>query len=135
MVWVRRTARSQPPRSLQLTLFAALAVIECASASARDVPAVIVQPTEQSRQALQHAVGQALNREFVQLSDAALTQESRLIIAPARVRDAQGQVIYAREPHTLEHFHLVKSWWRCILIRESTQKRYKLAHTKCLPKT
>jgi hypothetical protein len=130
-----RASRFLSPRVLLLQWLAVYDAIGNASVYARDVPAIIVQPTAQSRQALQETVGQALNRESVRLSGDALTLESKLIIEPAHVRDAQGQMIYAREPHTLEHFHLVKSWWRCILIRESTQKRYKLAHTKCQPKT
>jgi hypothetical protein len=105
-----------------------------ANASARDVPAIVVQPTDQSRAALQQAVSQALRRESVLLSPDALTQDSALIIEPVRTRDPQGQMIYDRNARAIEHFHLVRSGWRCILIREATQARYQLAHTHCKAK-
>jgi hypothetical protein len=104
------------------------------NAAARDVPALIVQPTDQSRAALQQVVSQALKRESVLLSSDALTQDNTLTIEPTRARDPQGQFIYDRDVRAIEHFQLVKSWWRCILIREATQTRYKLADTKCKAK-
>jgi hypothetical protein len=105
-----------------------------ANALARDVPALIVQPTDRSRAALQQVVSQALKRESVLLSSDALTHDSTLTIEPVRVRDPQGQMIYDRDVRAIEHFQLVRSWWRCILIRETTQERYKLADTKCKAK-
>jgi hypothetical protein len=110
------------------------AMLSCSTALARDVPAVIVQPTDQSRLVLQQVVSGALKRESVLLAGDALTQSSTLTIEPARVRDGQGQVIYDREVRTLERFYLVRSWWRCILIRENTGERFKLAHTQCVAK-
>jgi hypothetical protein len=109
-------------------------MLSCSTALARDVPAVIVQPTDQSRLVLQQVVSGALKRESVLLAGDALTQSSTLTIEPARVRDGQGQVIYDREVRTLERFYLVRSWWRCILIRENTGERFKLAHTQCVAK-
>ena len=128
-----QSARSTS-RLLSLVILIGGGIIGFENASARDVAAVIVQPTDQSRAALQQVVSMALKRESVLLSSDALTQDSTLTIEPARVRDPNGQVIYDRDPRSVEHFHLVKSWWRCLLIRESTQERYKLAHTKCKAK-
>jgi len=125
----------RPRHSLQVIALSVfiVATFVAPQVLARDVRAVIVQPTDQSRAALQKTVSKALQRESVLLSSDALTQDSTLTIEPVRVRDPQGNAIYDQSVR-VEHFHLVRSWWRCILIHERTGERFKLSHTKCVAK-
>jgi hypothetical protein len=128
----------RPTRQLQIAV--ALCVITACTTNpaANDVPAVIVRSDAQSRADLQSAVSQALNRPSVTLADDALTQDSSLIMEPVRMRDpqegiAQGRA-QGREARMPEHFRLVESGHRCVLIHERTGRRIELANTKCAAK-
>src|SRR5512144_2563069 len=97
--------------------------MSCASAAPRapaddGVPAVIVDPTPESRAALQQAVTDALHGLDVLLAPDALTRESVLLLEP---RHMEG-----RETRTGEKFRLVKSGAQCVLIHERTGQRFVL---------
>jgi hypothetical protein len=97
-----------------------------------DVPALIVNPTPESRAALSQAVSSALNRRSVTLADDALTRESTLVIERAVRRDASGLRVQGREPGLPERFRLVKSGGSCVLVHERTGQRFPLGHTRCI---
>lgn len=101
----------------------------CASAGPRPdslegaVPAVIADPTPQSRAALLQAVTDALGQEPL-LADDALTRESTLLIER---RNLDG-----RERGTPERFVLLKVRDRCVLLHERTGQRSPLVETRCV---
>ena len=101
--------------------------------SDKEVPAVIVAPTAQSRDDLRQALASAFNGAPVTLADDALTHESLLIIERAQARDASGVPLSGRELGRPEQFRLVKSGTRCILIQVSSGKRWTLVNTQCAP--
>lgn len=133
-------ARQRLRATAQVRIAIALCVITACSTTpaASDVPAVIVRADTQSRAKLQSAVGQALNRSLVILAYDALTQDSSLTIEPLRSRGALGGVAQGRaqgrETRMPEHFRLVKSGHRCVLIHERTGQRMELANTQCAEK-
>ena len=115
-----------------LSTLASCAVVACATpSSVPEQAAVIVQPSAQSRAALQSAVSQALHRDSVRLADDALTSDSILLIEPVRLRDAAGLPLQGRETRAPEKFRLVKSGRSCILIHERTNERQELLQTQC----
>ena len=115
-----------------LATLASCVLIACSTPSpAREQAAVIVQPSAQSRAALQSAVSKALHRNTVALADDALTTDSILLIEPIRPRDAMGLLLQGRETRAPEQFRLVKSGRYCILIHERTDERQELAQTQC----
>ena len=115
-----------------LSTLASCALAACAtSSSPREQAAVIVQPSAQSRAALQSAVTEALHRDAVALADDALTTDSVLLIGPVRPRDAAGLPLQGRETRAPEKFWLVKNGRYCILIHERTNKRQLLVQTQC----
>ena len=124
----------------QLQIAIALCAITACTTNpaAKDVPAVIVRPDAQSRAELQSAVSKALDRTSVPLADDALTQGSSLIIEPLRLRDAQRSLAQGRaqgrETRMPEHFRLVESGHRCVLIHDRTGQRMELANTQCAAK-
>ena len=120
----------------QLTIAIALCAITACTTTpaASDVPAVIVGSDAQSRADLQSAVSKALHRTSVTLADDALTHDSSLTIEPVRLRDPQGNIAQGRETRMPEHFRLVESGHRCVLIHERTGQRMELANTKCAAK-
>jgi hypothetical protein len=110
-------------RLLAAALLAACASPGAGRATADDAPALIVDPTPQSRAALVQALGDALGVQ-VMLADDALTSESKLEIERTH---REG-----REMGTPEQFVLVRSGGKCVLIHQRTQKRYPLADTECV---
>ena len=103
-------------------------------AAPRDAPAVIVDPTAESRAALARAVGAALNGAQVSLADDALTGRSTLAIERVRRRDASGLPLNGRELGRPELFRLVKSGAECVLVHERSGRRFALADTACAPR-
>ena len=107
----------------------------CATSSSRDVPAVIVNPTPQSRAELSLAVQRALHSDPVLLADDALTQSSLLPIDRMPRRDSHGRLLngleIGRKP---EVFRLVQSGSSCVLIHDDVDHlRQPLTATRCQP--
>ena len=112
-----------------------LALASCQTRSARgDVPALLTNPTAQSRAELVRVVSSALNGAPLTLADDALTRDSALIIERARPRDAEGMPLTGRDMGRPEHFRLVKNGSRCVLVQERTGRRWTLASATCSPK-
>jgi hypothetical protein len=104
----------------------------CASLAQQDVPARLDAPSAAARVELLEAVRSALNTSTVTLAGDALTQESTLTIARVPLRDAAGRRVTGRDYETPEHFRLVKSGSRCVLIHVGTQTRYELTEARCV---
>ena len=98
-----------------------------------DLPAVIVDPTTESREDLRQAVASTLNGAPVTLADDALTHDSTLLIERNQARDANGVPLSGRELGRPEKFQLVKNGKDCVLIHEASGKRWILKHTTCSP--
>src|SRR6185312_3623830 len=108
----------------------------CATSTSRDVPALIVNPTPQSRTELSLAVQRALHSGSpIPLSDDALTQSSLLPIDRIPRRDSHGRLLngleIGRKP---EVFRLVKNGGSCVLIHDDVDHlRQPLTATRCQP--
>jgi hypothetical protein len=102
----------------------------CAHA-AHDVPALITNPTAESRAELLRLVSRALNGASLTIADDALTRDSTLIIERARVRDASGVPLTGRDTGRPERFRLVKNGTRCVLVHEGSGRRWALSSTAC----
>ena len=114
-----------------LALFALCA---CKTTSAQhDVPALVTDPTPESRAEMAQVVSQALNGAPVTLSDDALTQTSELIIERNEPRDSQGRPVSGRDLGKPDHFQLVISDSQCVLIHQANKKRYSLTEGTCVP--
>jgi len=109
----------------------ALCLSVCATVSGRDVPAVLTNPTAESRAALARAVSGALHGAPVTIADDALTRDSTLIIERARPRTPDGVPLSGRETGRPERFRLVKDGSRCVLVHERTGKRWTLKAATC----
>jgi hypothetical protein len=127
------TTRSRSTSAAVVAATLALAACHPRSA-ARDVPAVISNPTEQSRAELLRVVRRALNGAAVTIANDALTGDSTLIIERTPRRDAQGLPLDGRETGRPERFLLVKNGSRCVLVHERTSRRWTLASTTCSPR-
>ena len=94
-------------------------------------PAIIVDPNDASRAALQAAVNSALNTD-VTLADSALTDTSLLIIERQIPRTMDGAPAGGRTMESPFQFHLVTDGTNCILIDGRNESRYVLADTRCV---
>jgi hypothetical protein len=111
-----------------------LALASCHARAPREVPALVAKASPESRAELQRVVSDALGGAPVTLADDALVRESTLIVERARPRDAEGRPFGGREREKPEHFRLVKSGESCLLVQESTGRRFPLAAVACSPK-
>ena len=107
-------------------------VTACASAPlAQDQPAAIVSPSPESRAELLRVVREALHEAPLTLADDALTRESTLIVERARPRGPDGTPLQGRDRERPEHFRLVVSGARCILVHEGSGRRTLLSSAHC----
>lgn len=88
-----------------------------------DEPARVTNPTAESRAELQQAISEALGVRQVTITDNALVNDSRLIIEP--------KYLTGRDFGRPEHFLLVLSGSRCVLVHQETQARTPLTETTC----
>lgn len=111
-----------------------LLMAACAMSQAQpDTPAVITQPSAASRAELLAAVGALLEVGNVTLADDALTRSSALIIERVRSRDASGRQLSGRDFDRPQHFQLLRSGGRCVLLHQESGKRTELRETACEP--
>jgi hypothetical protein len=104
-----------------------------ACATGRDLPAVLTQPTAESRAELVRTLSDALHGAPVTLADDALTRDGTLIIERIPPRTADGTPLSGRETGRPEHFRLMKNGSRCVLVHERTGKRWTLKAATCSP--
>ena len=118
---------------LALLAAAAMAPLACGTPPARaDVPAIIAEPSAESRAELLRVVAEAVNGAPVTLADDALTRESTLIVERREPRDAQGRPLSGRLLDMPLRFHLVLRDGKCVLIRESDAQSWPLGDTRCV---
>ncbi len=89
----------------------------------QDVPARIIDPTPESRTELLHVVSSTLGGRTVTIADDALTKDSMLIIEPKNLT--------GRDFGKPDHFRLVISNSRCVLVHEESDARLELTETGC----
>jgi hypothetical protein len=93
-------------------------------------PAVISNPTDASRAALQSAVNEAMHTEVL-LAEDALTDSSLLIIERRKTQSIDGMPADGRTMDMPIQFRLVTNGVDCILVDQRNQARYVLADTSC----
>jgi hypothetical protein len=99
-----------------------------------DVPAVLTDPTGRTREELASVVSRAMNGAPVTIADSALTSDDVLIVERTERRDSQGLNLNGRELGRPDHFRLVKSGARCVLVHERTGRRWTLKSATCTPR-
>jgi hypothetical protein len=123
-------------RRIALAIFAALGLQSlpaCAVlAHSPGTPAVIVDPTTESRQELARVIHEALGDVPVTLGDDALTGSSLLTLEHALRRDPEGRLLNGRELGRPETFELFKRGSRCVLVQSSTGREWTLHHVTCV---
>lgn len=111
----------------------AMGLWACQTANLEPIPAVIVDPTAEGREALENAVSEALDGVRVTLAPDALTLSSHLILDrqwPISRDALQGEGRRLARP---EHFQLIIQGGACILVHRESGERHMLADTRCRP--
>lgn len=98
-----------------------------------DEPAVIVNPTAESRAELQRVVSDMLFGAEVMLADDALTQSSTLTIERQRIRSLDSPPLSGRDLGEPERFRLLTTGTECVLVHAPDKARYELVETDCVP--
>ncbi len=94
-------------------------------------PALIVEPTEASRAALQATINGLLDTEVV-LSGEALTDTSFLFIERRVPQSIDGSPAKGRNMDLPYRFTLLTNGTDCVLVDERDDSRHLLANTKCV---
>ncbi len=101
-----------------------LSLAACKTGTVRaDMPAYIVNPTPASRTELLQVVSSTLGGRTVTIADDALTKDSMLIIEPKNLT--------GRDFGKPDHFLLVLSNSRCVLVHQESDARSELMETSC----
>jgi hypothetical protein len=103
-----------------------------AAPDSRGTPAVISDPTAESREELVSIVRQALGERPVTLGDDALTGSSILSLERAARRDPDGRQRNGRDLSRPETFELFKRGAHCILVRSKDGREWTLHHAQCV---
>jgi len=115
-----------------LSLTGLVLVAACNSAPVQpDIPAVIVEPDDNSRQELRQVISTALNGADVTLANDALTIESSLSIEHPEHQGIEQQPLRGRDLGRPETFHLVLDGSQCVLVHDNTGLRWLLLDTEC----
>mgnify|MGYP001820756220 CR=1 FL=1 len=93
-------------------------------------PALIVEPTDASRAALQETVSRLLGRDVL-LSGEALTDTSFLFIERRYPQSIDGSPAEGRNMEMPYRFTLLTNGTDCVLVDERDGSRHLLADTKC----
>lgn len=112
-------------------LLGTLFLSACVSIAARDEPALIVDPDQESHAEIVRAVSDALQVANVTIAPDALTRDSSLLIERAPARDPEGRRLNGRDLDKPEQFRLVKHGDQCVLVHARSGARTILARTKC----
>ena len=94
-------------------------------------PAVIVDPDDASRAALQRTVNSALSNEVL-LADDALSDTSVLIIERKTPQSIEGSHAQGRNMDLPIQFRLVTDGVSCILVDQRDESRHSLEDTRCV---
>jgi hypothetical protein len=117
------------------SLAALLVLAACrARGETPEVPAVLTQPTPESRAELRRVVKEALHDPPLSLADDALVEDGELVVERVVRRDASGVPLAGRETGRPERFHVVKSGELCVLVHEGSGRRFILAAATCAPR-
>jgi hypothetical protein len=94
-------------------------------------PAVIADPTPESRRELAAVIREAFGGVPVTLADDALTSSHMLSLEHARPRDPAGRLLNGRELTQPETFELFDRGSRCVLVQTKTGREWTLHHAHC----
>lgn len=121
-------------KRIPITLFCCATILVCACKSLPakgEQPAVLVNPTAESRAELQLAVSKMLAGADVLLADDALMETSVLLVERQRIRSLENPPLSGRDLGHPERFQLFTTGTACVLVHESDHARYELAEVQC----
>lgn len=108
-----------------------LLTLAACAVTAQERPALLTNSDAKTRAALMRIISGALHVPAVTLADDAFTRDSLLIIERQAVRDASGHRVSGREFGKPEHFRLVLSGGRCVVVHVRTGRQYELKDAAC----
>ncbi len=97
------------------------------------IPALIINPDQESRNELKNVVSSALHGANITLAEDALTRDSRLFIELIQRNTMESSPVLGRNPDKPEVFQLVISGSKCVLVNQRDDQRWVLTKTSCKP--
>ena len=84
------------------------------------MPALLLQPSADSRVILEHAIGGLFNSQPIKLADNVFTQKSSVIIEPRQNKDDRGNVLDGREIRQAHTVTLLIEDGKCYVRHDQT---------------
>ncbi len=114
------------------SLFLALLVACSTSAIQADVPALMTNPSEDTRLEIEQSVSAALDGAKITIASDALTHSSVLTIEQGMSRSIDRAPELGRNLGRPEHFQLVIDGPQCVLVHQRTGLHWILKKTECI---
>ncbi|MCW8195161.1 hypothetical protein F6455_10220 [Proteobacteria bacterium 005FR1] len=98
-----------------------------------EAPARLAEQSDAARAELEQIIAKAAGAYTVTLAEHPFADSSVLLVERRPQRDPQGHRLPGRDLGNPERFQLLVSGEDCILLQESTGKRWELREANCLP--
>jgi hypothetical protein len=92
------------------------------------IPALLVQPTEDNRIVLEHAIGDLFNSQPIKLANSVFTQQSKVVIERRLVKNSRGELLDGREIREADSVSLLTEDGQCYIRHDQTGD-IKLVHS------
>jgi hypothetical protein len=114
--------------SKSILILASLLVSSCSATQPLEpIPALLVQPTEDNRIALEHAIGDLFNSQPIKVANSVFTQQSKVVIERRLAKDSRGNMLDGRELREADSVSLLTKDGQCY-IRHDQTGNIKLVH-------
>jgi hypothetical protein len=116
-----------------ILILASLLVNSCSATQPLEfLPAKLVQPSEDNRIVLEHAIGDLFNSQPIKLANSVFTQQSKVVIERRLAKDSRGNMLDVREIREADSVSLLTKNGQCY-IRHDQTGNIKLVHNiNCL---
>lgn len=119
--------------SKSLLILAPLVLSSCsATQPLHPIPALLVQPTIDSRLVLEHAIGDLFNSQPIKLASNVFIQKSTVIIKSHLVKDSRGSLLDGREMRQADTVSLLTEDGKCYVKHDQTGNIKFINNISCL---
>ncbi|MFT4789781.1 MAG: flagellar basal body P-ring protein FlgI [Paraglaciecola sp.] len=96
------------------------------------IPALLVQPTEDNRIVLEHAIGDLFNSQPIKLANGVFTQQSKVVIERRLAKDSRGNLLDGREIREADSISLLTEDGQCYIRHDQTGNIKLVRSINCL---
>jgi hypothetical protein len=96
------------------------------------IPALLAQPSQDSRLVLEHAIGDLFNSQSIKLANTVFTHRSTVIIESRVAKDSRGNLLNGREIRQADSVSLLTEDGKCYVKHDQTGNIKFVKNISCL---